>query len=230
MKAKIAILCLLLTACSSIPPSIEEARKRFGEGRGEEALALLQQAARENPNDAAVRGEYFRLRDLQVAQWLAQAEVLRASGQFDLAETLLRRVQTHDAGNARAASGLVQFATDRRDREVITAAEQLAKSGKFREAQDLLRPVLAGNPQQRDARRLQRAIDEKLVRPVIVSAELRPATAKPVSLELRDVTVRNVFEVLRGELGPHRLQRGRPEPGAGEQHADAEDPGGAEPA
>lgn len=201
MKAKIAILCLMLAACSSIPPSIEEARKRFGEGRGEEALALLQQAARENPNDAAVRGEYFRLRDLQVAQWLAQAEVLRASGQFDLAETLLRRVQTHDAGNARAASGLVQFATDRRDREVITAAEQLAKSGKFREAQDLLRPVLAGNPQQRDARRLQRAIDEKLVRPVIVSAELKPATARPVSLELRDVTVRNVFEVLQRATG-----------------------------
>ena len=201
MKAKIAILCLMLAACSSIPPSIEEARTRFGEGRGEEALALLQQAARENPNDAAVRGEYFRLRDLQVAQWLAQAEVLRASGQFDLAETLLRRVQTHDAGNARAASGLVQFATDRRDREVITAAEQLAKSGKFREAQDLLRPVLAGNPQQRDARRLQRAIDEKLVRPVIVSAELKPATARPVSLELRDVTVRNVFEVLQRATG-----------------------------
>ncbi len=201
MKTKIAILCLMLAACSSNPPSIEDARKRFGEGRGEEALALLQQAARENPNDAAVRGEYFRLRDLQVAQWLAQAEVLRASGQFDRAETLLRRVQTHDAGNARAASGLVQFATDRRDREVITAAEQLAKSGKFREAQDLLRPVLAGNPQQRDARRLQRAIDEKLVRPVIVSAELKPATARPVSLELRDVTVRNVFEVLQRATG-----------------------------
>jgi general secretion pathway protein D len=201
MNARIAVCCLLLAACASLPPPVEEARKRFGEGRGEEALALLQQAARENPNDATVRGEYFRQRDLLVAQWIAQAEVLRASGQFDAAETLLRRVQAHDAGNARAASGLDQLATDRRDREVIAAAEQLAKSGKLREAQDLLRPVLAGNPQQRDARRLQRTIDDKLVKPVIVSAELRPTTAKPVSLELRDVTVRNVFEVLQRATG-----------------------------
>ncbi len=201
MKATIAIFCLMLAACAALPPPVEEARKRFGEGRGEEALAVLQQAARENPNDAAVRSEYFRLRDLVVAQWLAQAELLRASGQFETAEALLLRVQAHDAGNARAASGLAQLATDRRDREVIVAAEQLAKSGKLREAQDLLRPVLAGNPQQRDARRLQRAIDEKLVKPVIVSAELKPATAQPVSLELRDVTVRNVFEVLQRATG-----------------------------
>ncbi|MDH3320714.1 MAG: hypothetical protein OEO84_13620, partial [Betaproteobacteria bacterium] len=165
MKTKLAICCLMLAACAGLSTPVEEARKRFGEGRGEEALALLQQAARET-NDAAVRGEYFRLRDLLVAQWLAQAEVLRASGQFDAAETLLRRVQTHDAGNARAASGLVQLDTDRRHRAAIAAAEQLAKGGRLLEAQDLLRPVLAANPQQRDARRLQRAIDDKLVKPV----------------------------------------------------------------
>jgi general secretion pathway protein D len=201
MKTTIAICCLMLAACSSVPSSIEESRKRFAEGRGEDALAVLQQAARENPNDAAVRGEYFRLRDLLVAQWLAQAEMLRAAAQLDPAETLYLRVQAHDAGNARAAAGLVQLATDRRHRAVIAAAEQLVKSGRFREAQDLLRPVLAGNPQQRDARRLQRAIDEKLVKPVSVGAELKIDTARPVSLELREVTVRNVFEVLQRATG-----------------------------
>ncbi|HEX6267470.1 MAG TPA: secretin and TonB N-terminal domain-containing protein, partial [Burkholderiales bacterium] len=54
---------------------------------------------------------------------------------------------------------------------------------------------------QRDARRLQRAIDDKLVKPVLVSAELRPSTTQPVSLDLRDVTVRNVFEVLQKATG-----------------------------
>jgi general secretion pathway protein D len=61
--------------------------------------------------------------------------------------------------------------------------------------------VLTENPQQRDARRLQRAIDEKLVKPVIVSAELKPTTTMPISLDLRDVTVRNVFEVLQKATG-----------------------------
>jgi len=201
MRIYAAIACLMLAACASAPTAVEEARKRFEEGRGEDALVLLQEALKENPNHPGLRGEYFRLRDLLVAQWLAQAEMLRAAGHLDNAEALYLRVQTHDATNARAAAGLGQLAADRRHRAVIAAAEQLVRSGKYREAQDLLRPVLAENPQSRDARRLQRSIDEKLVKPVIVSAELKPTTARPVSIELRDVTVRNVFEVLQRATG-----------------------------
>jgi len=61
--------------------------------------------------------------------------------------------------------------------------------------------VLAENPQQRDARRLRRAIDEKLARPALASPELRPASDQPISLELRDVTIRNVFELLQRASG-----------------------------
>ena len=200
-RISVVIACLMLAACAAAPTAVDEARKRFEEGRGEDALVLLQEALKENPNHPGLRGEYFRLRDLLVAQWLAQAEMLRAAGHLDNADALYRRVQAHDATNARAAAGLGQLAADRRHRAVIAAAEQLAKSGKYREAQDLLRPVLAENPQSRDARRLQRSIDEKLVKPVIVSAELKPTTTRPVSLELRDVTVRNVFEVLQRATG-----------------------------
>jgi len=200
-RVLIVTAVLALAACAAAVRVQDEARKHFEEGRGEEALALLQKAAKEHPNDPGLRTEYFRLRELLVAQWLAQAEMLRVSGHFEPAEGLYRRVQAHDAGNARAAAGLAQVETDRRHRAIVSSAEQLARAGKHREAQDLLRPVLTENPQQRDARRLQRAIDEQLVKPVIVSAQLRPSTTKPISLELRDVTVRNVFEVLQRASG-----------------------------
>src|SRR5437879_7151987 len=136
-----------------------------------------------------------------VAQWLAQAEVLRQAGQYEGAEALYRRVQAHDTANSRAAAGLAQIEADRRHRALVASAEQLVKAGKYREAQDALRPVLAENPQQRDARRLQRLIDDKLTPPVMVSAQLKPTQTKPISLELRDVTVRNVFEVLQRASG-----------------------------
>ena len=195
------LLLVFLAACATPPTVVDEAREHFREGRSEQALALLQQASKKDPEDLRLRAEYFRLRELLLAQWLAQAEMLRQSGHFELAEGLYRRVQTHDATNARAASGLAQLEADRRHRAAIAAAEQLVKAGKYREAQDVLRPVLTENPQQRDARRLQRAIDEKLVKPVLVSAELKPSTTQPVSLDLRDVTVRNVFEVLQKATG-----------------------------
>jgi general secretion pathway protein D len=201
MNAIRLVLVLMLAACATHPTALDEARKRFDAGRGEEALALLQKAAVQNPADQALRAEYFRMRDVLVAQWLAQAETLRQAGQFDAAEALYRRVRANDAASARAAAGLAQIDTDRRHRGVVAAVEQLVKAGSYREAQDALRPVLAENPQQRDARRLQRLIDERLVKPVIVTAQLRPSTTKPISIELRDVTLRNVFEMLQRTSG-----------------------------
>jgi general secretion pathway protein D len=198
---RLAALAFLFAAGCAAPTVVDEARQRFNDGHGDEALALLQQAAKQNPNDLAVRGEYFRLRELMVAQWLAQAEVLRQAGQYEGAEALYRRVQAHDAANSRAAAGLAQIEADRRHRALVASAEQLVKAGKYREAQDVLRPVLTENPQQRDARRLQRLIDDKLVKPVIVTVQLRPSILKPISIELREVTVRNVFEVLQRASG-----------------------------
>jgi general secretion pathway protein D len=198
---RLAALAFIFVVGCAGPTVVDEARKRFSDGNGDEALALLQQAAKQNPNDLAVRGEYFRLRELMVAQWLVQAEVLRQAGQFGAAETLYRRVQAHDATNSRAAAGLAQLEADQRHRALVASAEQLVKAGKYREAQDVLRPVLTENPQQRDARRLQRLIDDKLVKPVIVTVQLRPSILKPISIELRDVTVRNVFEVLQRASG-----------------------------
>jgi len=199
MNAIRYVFVLALAACSMAPTVVDEARKRFDEGRGEEALALLQKAAKEN--DPAARIAYPRMRDLVVAQWLAQAEALRQAGQFERAEALYRQMQAHDGANPRAAAGLAQIEADLRHRSIVASAGELMRAGKYREAQDALRPVLSENPQQRDARRLQRAIDDKLLKPVIVSAQLRPSVTRPISLELRDVTLRNVFEVLQRTSG-----------------------------
>jgi general secretion pathway protein D len=201
MKRIQLVLLVVVAACATGPAPIDDARKRFDEGRSDEALALLQKTLRENPEDNALKAEYFRMRDVAVAQWLAQADALRQGARFDAAEALYRRVLGHDPVNPRAQAGLTQIEADRRHAAAVAQAEQLVRGGKFREAQDMLRPVLTENPQQRDARRLQRTIDDKLVPPVIVSAALRPASPKPISIELRDVTLRNIFETLQRATG-----------------------------
>src|SRR5258705_12838147 len=165
---RIALLCLLaMAACASTRP-VEEARKHYTEGRGEEAVALLERTMKERPNDLLVRAEYFRLRDNVMAQWLVQADALRSGGQFEAATVLYERVRKYDPANGRAAAGLGQLETDRAHRAAVGTADILYKAGKYREAQDVLRPVLSENPQQRDARRLQRQLDDKLTLPVMV--------------------------------------------------------------
>jgi general secretion pathway protein D len=200
MKTNVLFACVLaLAACATTPTALEDSRRLAAAGRGEEALVRLQQAARENPGDHALRSEYFRQREVLAAQWLGQAETLRLAGHVENAEELYQRVLKHDPGNARATAGLEQAATDLRHREVVAAADKLVRAERYREAEDLLRPVLAENPQQRDARRLQRIVEEKAAKPGFTAVRLRPT--KPITLELRDVPLRAVFEVLQRATG-----------------------------
>src|SRR5205823_1602463 len=174
------VLIVLLAGCATAPSPVEQAREHYTAGRGDEALTVLEQAMRQRPDDQALRREYFRMRDTLSGQWLAQAEVLRQAGRHDEAQALYARVQAHDPGNPRAQSGLAQIDTDRRHRALIAETDQLVKAGKYREAQDTLRPVLTENPGHREARRLQRAIEDRLVKPAIATVQLRPSIAKPI--------------------------------------------------
>ncbi|HEX6156327.1 MAG TPA: secretin N-terminal domain-containing protein [Burkholderiales bacterium] len=194
-------LVILLTGCATaLDPALREARDHTAAGRGEQALAVLERARREHPERFEYRTEYFRVRDTLAAQWLAQAETLRSSGQPEAAATLYRRVQKYDADSARARAGLQQLDADARHRALVASAERLIKDERYLEAQDELRPVLVENPQQRDARRLQRQIDERTAKPAIVTPRLKTAPG-PISLELRDVPLRAVFDTLSRNTG-----------------------------
>ena len=197
-----AFSLVLLANCATLDdPVIRESREHLAAGRAEQALALLDKASREHPARYEYRSEYFRARDLAAAQWLAQAEILRSSGEPEAAAELYRRVRKHDPANARAGLGLQQLEADARHRLIVAAAEKLAKDERYLEAQDVLRPVIVENPQNRDARRLQRAIEERTAKPAIVTPRLRTTTTQPISLEVRDVPLRGVFDVISRASG-----------------------------
>ena len=188
-----AISLVLAAGCATpLDPVLREARDHVAAGRGEQALAML--------DKPMYRAEYFRTRDMLVAQWLGQAELLRSSGQSEAAGALYRRAQKYDAANARARTGLEQLEADERHRLIVVLAEKLAKEDKLLEAQDILRPVLVENPQHRDARRLQRSLDEKISKPAITTPRLK-TSSQPISLELRDVTLRAVFDTISRATG-----------------------------
>ena len=187
--------CALLAACAG-DSLLKDTRALMNEGRMEEALASLEKGTREEPQNHAYRSEYFRLREFAVAQWLVQADSLRAAARSDAAAELYRRVLKYDAANARATQGLAQTEMDTRHRALLAEADKLVKAEKYRDARDVLAPVLAENPAQREARQLQRLIDEKTTKPAVALLQLKSSVTKPISLELKDVPLRTVFDVL----------------------------------
>ena len=199
MKSSSKTLCAalalaLVAACAN--PLMKDTRALLNEGRTAEALASLEKATREDPQNHAYRSEYFRLREFATAQWLVQAESLRTTAQFEAANELYRRVLKYDAANARATQGLAQMEMDVRHRALLGEVDKLVKAERYRDARDALAPVLAENPAQREARQLQRLIEEKTTKPAVALLQLRSSVTKPISLELKDVPLRTVFDVI----------------------------------
>jgi general secretion pathway protein D len=194
-----ALALTLVAACAS--DTLNNTRALTNEGRTEEALASLEKATREDPENHVYRSEYFRLRAFAVGQWLAQADSLRAASQFEAAEELYRRVLKYDAANERATQGLAQVDLDRRHRALVAEADKLVKVEKYRDARELLATVLAENPAQREARQLQRQIEEKTTKPAVALLQLRSSVTKPISLELKEVPLRTVFDVIARAAG-----------------------------
>src|SRR3989442_13269789 len=145
-----ALALAFVTACAA--PLIKDTRALLNEGRTDEALASLEKATREDPQNHAYRSEYFRLREFATAQWLVQAESLRTTAQFEAANELYRRVLKYDAANARATQGLAQIEMDVRHRALLGEADKLVKTERYREARDILAPELAENHPQRQTR------------------------------------------------------------------------------
>jgi general secretion pathway protein D len=188
-------VCALVAACAT-DNLIKDTRQMMSEGRADEALAALDKAVREDPRNLPFRQEFARQRDYAFTQWFTRADQLRSTFQFDAAEELYRRVLKYDPANPRATQSLAQNEMDRRHRAVVIEADRLIRAERYRDARDALAPVLTENPAHREARALLRIIDEKTTKPAVASLQLRSSVTKPVSLELKDVPLRTVFDVI----------------------------------
>ena len=204
MKTNVVIVafvaCFLLAACAG-DPVLDRSRALLSEGRADAALAVLEQASREQPENRAYRVAYFKERDRLFIQWLAQARALESNGALEPAEALYRQVLRYDTAQPRASIGLARIEAEKRHRELIAQAEALAKAQKDDEAQALLATVLAENPRQREARRLARQLDERSAKSAIAPLRLKSPVNRPLTLELRDVDLRTAFEVLSRSTG-----------------------------
>ncbi len=80
-------------------------------------------------------------------------------------------------------------------------ANDLFANNKFEEAKDTLHEILIENPQQAQAIALQQQIKDKQAPANLKQPQLKPQFDKPVSLELRDVNIKVVFEALSRATG-----------------------------
>src|SRR4029450_11870902 len=151
------MLALAVSACAT-NPQVEEGKKLISQGRMEEGLAKLEQAARERPFNAEARNAYVSQREALSGAFLREGDVLRAYGDIDAPEATYRRVLQFDPANAQAQAGIAAIARDRRHAAAVREAEEALKRGDYATADAKARSVLAENSSQRGARAVMRTV------------------------------------------------------------------------
>ena len=202
MKSFIAgVLALAIFGCATTDPAFVTGKRMIELGQVEEGLQQVGAASKAQPDNVEYRAYYVRNRDSYVNQLLNNGDKQRLLGKFEDAEPFYRRVLMLDDANVRAAAGLSQVQTEQRHRRIAAEARAMADARDLDGALAHLRPVLAENPAQREARALLRAIEESQVKAAAANTALKSSLRKPVTLEFRDAPLKSVFEVLSRTSG-----------------------------
>jgi len=196
LAALAAAVLLLSCAVNNNNQTFMNAQQLLAQGKLEEGLSTLQRAMEEDPRNQEYRGYYYRQRDSIIAQWLNRAEEARVANDFDGAEALYRRALGVDAGNARAQAGIEHLVMDRRHQILLKEAEAAINARNNEAAAAKLRLILTENPANREARVMQRVLDEQRVRAALATPAIKASFQKPVTLEFREANIRSIFEVI----------------------------------
>ncbi len=192
-------LALMLAGCAS-QQAYNDGKSLVAQGKIEEGLAKFQEALVQDPHDVQYRQAYLQTRERALSGFIEQADRLAATGDNDAARKLYQRALAIDPGNGKARAGLDRLDGDARQSVLLKEADAAFSRKDFDTARQKTERVLAGNPANARALALKRAIDDKLDAQS-GEALLAKAYKKPISIEFKDVALKQIFEVISRTSG-----------------------------
>ncbi|HUO44298.1 MAG TPA: secretin N-terminal domain-containing protein [Burkholderiales bacterium] len=199
IKWGVAVLCLFIAACADRP--LADSERLLSEGKDEAALATLEQAVRDNPQNAEYRARLANDRERVVGQRLAAADALRGQRRFDDAENAYLEVLKIDPDNARGKAGVTGVEADIRLQQQAVRAGQMFEQGDVTGAAERVRAILIEDPDQPEAKSLQRKIAERVQEAPPAPSALHAGFAKPITLEFHEADIHTVFEMISRSSG-----------------------------
>lgn len=173
-------------------------------GDTDRGLVRLEEAVRLEPRNPEYRMVLINQRQQASLRWLQTGNLARQAGRDDEAESAYRNALKYDSGSGLVREALDALNTDRRHRVELAEVEPRLKAGdeqSIAEVQARIRTVLSENPRQKDALALKRTVDTIIRASKAAELRLDAAYRKPISLELRDASLRSVFDVIAAVSG-----------------------------
>ncbi|MEA1648669.1 cohesin domain-containing protein [Nitrospirillum sp. BR 11164] len=193
------LLSVALTACAG-HSAYQDGVSLVAEGRMDDGLAKLQEAYRQDPRDVQVRTAYLQTRERALTTDVERADKLAASGSYDEARALYRHALGLNANYERAQDGLAALEARARQAGWMNEADALLSRGQVDAASQKLARVLTEAPADPRAQALKHAIDTRLAAST-PQARLAQVYHKPITIEFKDVSLKQVFEVIAHTSG-----------------------------
>lgn len=195
----VALGALLLTGCAA-QRAYREGNALIAHDQVSAGLMKYQEAVTADPDNATYKAALLRTRDGAATRLLQQADRALADGKAALALNDYERVLAFDPANERARAGLRLVQADRRQAAMLEAASEAFEKKNYGQARAQLDAILTERPEHGAARRLLDKLNEKSA---VARADtgLSAAFRKPISLEFRDASMKQVFEVIAHHTG-----------------------------
>lgn len=193
-----ALLALGLAGCAST--SLNEGRELIAAGQTEAGIARLRTSMAEEPDNIELKAYYHTQRERLTSDLLTQAQQDLDARRFDAAEATLRKALALHPENPRAGMLLSNLATARQHEQALQTANQALASHPA-ESEQAARLILAQAPGHAGALALLQQIQAARTADELSPRELDAAYRKPITLEFRDATLRNVFDMIARQSG-----------------------------
>jgi general secretion pathway protein D len=191
-------LAIGLAGCAST--GLNQGRELIAAGKAEEGLDLLRTDLAREPDNIELKGYYHTQRERLTSNLLTQAQQDLDAGRFDVAETTLQKVLALHPENPRAGMLLSNLAAARQHQQTLQTASQALATHPL-ESEQAARLILAQAPGHPGALALLQQIQATRTADELNPRELGAAYRKPITLEFRDATLRNVFDMIARESG-----------------------------
>lgn len=167
----------------------------------EAQVAEVRKEASNHPEASIKRKNLLVTQELAATKLLVQAEQAKSKGLFTEAIGLYDRVLGFLPEDSGALNGKIAVEREVAQLKRLDQASQLIESNKLEVAREIVRDILIENSQHAKATELQQQINQKSASTKSKPTELKPQFNKPVTLELRDVNIKVVFEALSRATG-----------------------------
>jgi general secretion pathway protein D len=194
-----ALIALSLAGCAA-QMAYREGQQLVAQDKVEAGLVKYREAVAADPGNALYKAALLGARDRAAARLLEQAERKLADGQAALAAQDYQRVLAFDPANERARAGLRQVEADVRHAKLMDAARAAFEQKDYELARQQASAVLTERPGHEAARLLLAKVSEAAaVKPA--QSGLAAAYKTPISIEFRDVSLKQAFEVIAHRSG-----------------------------